>query len=303
PLIFLVNVPAGIVGMVLGWFLIPRSRHLAERTPFDWVGLAIFVPPVTALLLAISYGNRLGWSSPLIIGLFGVVVVMGAAFLRWERRAAAPMLDLSLFRRVPFSAGIASGLLSYLVLFGVLFVVPYLLENALHVSVGLAGLELMVMPVGLGLAAPVAGRLADRVGARPLTVGGMVLTAAMLVVLVVSHGNEAAFLVELGLLGVGLGAFTPPNNAAIMGAAPRWQSGVASGVLNMTRSMGTSLGLALTGLVFELFAGLHPTQAGPVSMGFNAAALFLAAVSVLAAALAALRGSTGLAEDPTLTAE
>jgi EmrB/QacA subfamily drug resistance transporter len=302
-LIFFVNVPVGLIGAVLGWFLIPRSRDLAPQTPFDWTGLAIFVPPVVALLLAISYGNELGWGSWQVVCLFAVAAVGTTVFVWWERRTAHPMLDLALFRRVPFSAGIASGLLSYLVLFGVLFVVPYLLEDALGVPVGRAGLELMVMPAGLGLVAPFAGRVADKVGARPLTVGGMTLTAAMLAVLVASHGSLGPFLVELAFVGVGLGLFTPPNNAAIMGAAPREQAGLASGVLNMTRGMGTSFGLALTGLVFGLYAGTRPSGTHQVASGFDAAAVFLAGVAVTAAMLAALRGSTPLVDDPVALAE
>lgn len=302
-LIFFVNVPVGLLGVALGWFLIPRSRHLAQRAPFDWPGLACFAPAAAALLYGISEGARQGWGSPLILGAFGVAVAAALAFVARERRAAEPMVDLGLFSRVAFSAGIASGLVAYLVLFGVLFVVPYLLENALQVPVGRAGLELMAMPGGLGLVAPAAGRLADRTGARPLTVAGMVLAAAMLVLLVVSRGLAPLFLVELGLVGVGLGLFTPPNNAAIMGSAPREQSGVASGVLNMTRGLGTSLGLALTGLVFGLFSGAAGPPRPAVGRGFDAAACFLAAMALLAAVLAGLRDRTALQRDQALTGE
>jgi MFS family permease len=302
-LIFYVNVPVGIVGAVLGWIMIPRSRDLAERAPFDWSGLALFVPTVTAVLLAISYGNDLGWVSPPVLAMFVVGFAGGWVFVRRQLHAHAPMLDLGLFKRVAFSAGISSGLLSYVVLFGVLLVVPYLLEEALRVPVGRAGLELMVMPLGLGLVAPFAGRMADKLGARLLTVGGMGLSTVMLLALVVSHTSLVALLLELGLLGVGLGLFTPPNNAAIMGAAPREQSGVASGVLNMTRGIGTSLGLALTGLVFAMFAGPRATGSHAVGRGFDAAGLFLAALGALAAILAGLRGSGELDLDPVSTAE
>ncbi|MGH9101767.1 MAG: DHA2 family efflux MFS transporter permease subunit [Acidimicrobiales bacterium] len=292
-LIFLVNVPVGILGTILGWYLIPRSRDMADRRPFDWAGLCVFVVPAVALLLAISYGNDLGWASPRALGLFAVALVGGAAFVARELRARFPMLDMSLFARAPFSAGVASGLLSYLVLFGVLLVVPYLLEEGLHVPVGRAGLELMAMPAGLGLVAPAAGRAADRLGARPLTVAGMGLTCAVLVALALWRSSLGVFLVELALVGAGLGLFTAPNNAAIMGSAPREQSGVASGVLNMTRGLGTSLGLALTAVVFELFAGTRTLPHPMAGRGFDAAALFLAAAAAAAAALSGLRGRRG----------
>ncbi len=213
------------------------------------------------------------------------------------------MLDLSLFKRVPFAAGIASGLLSYLVLFGTLFVVPFYLECALHLSPGRSGLLLGVMPVALGITAPFAGRLAERVGARPLTVVGMALSAATMAALVLAHGSVAAIMIELAVLGIGLGMFTPPNNAAIMGAAPREQSGVASGVLNMTRGMGTAMGLAFTSLVFGLVAGSEHASASMVTRGFEASAAFLGVVAVAAMILSALRGKSGLNSDPVALAE
>jgi EmrB/QacA subfamily drug resistance transporter len=295
-LIFFVNVPAGIVGTVMAWYLIPRSRHLQKRVPFDWLGLGLFFPAVAALLSAVSFGNSAGWTSPTIIGLFAAAIVLGTAFIRRESRTPHPMLDLSLFKRVPFAAGIASGLLSYLVLFGTLFVVPFYLERALHQSPAHAGLILGAMPIALGITAPFAGRLAERVGARPLT-------AATMGALVLAHGSLAAIMVELTILGIGLGMFTPPNNAAIMGSAPRQQSGVASGVLNTTRGMGTAMGLAFTSLVFGLVVGSEHASATVVTRGFEASAAFLGIVALAAMVLAGMRGKSALNLDPAATAE
>jgi EmrB/QacA subfamily drug resistance transporter len=302
-LIFFVNVPVGIVGTVMAWYLVPRSRHLQARVRFDWLGLALFMPAVAAFLSAVSFGNSAGWTSPIIVGFFVAAVVLGAVFIWRERRCTSPMLDLSLFKRVPFSAGIASGLLSYLVLFGTLFVVPFYLERAIHLSAGRAGLVLGVMPIALGITAPFAGRLAERLGARPLTVAGMAIAAASMGALVLAHGSLGVVMIELAVLGIGLGLFTPPNNAAIMGSAPRQQSGVASGILNMTRGMGTAMGLAFTSLVFGLVAGSEHASADLVTRGFEASAGFLGVVALAAMALAALRGKTALNLDPMASAE
>ena len=182
-LIFLINIPLGLAGLAAGWLLIPRSRHLQQRAPFDWAGLALFIPAVAALLSAATLGNRAGWTSPVITGLLAGAVVADAGFVHWERRARAPMLDTSLFRSPAFASAIASGLLSYLVMFGVLLVVPFYLERALRASTGRAGLVLTVMPVCLAVVAPLAGRLADRYGPRPLTVTGMAAVAATLTAL------------------------------------------------------------------------------------------------------------------------
>jgi EmrB/QacA subfamily drug resistance transporter len=302
-LIFFVNVPAGIVGTVMAWYLIPRSRHLQARVPFDWLGLGLFMPAIAAFLSAISFGNSAGWSSPIILGLFATSAVLGWAFIRRQRHTASPMVDLSLFKRVPFAAGIASGLLSYLVLFGTLFMVPFYLERALHLSPGRAGLLLGVMPIALGITAPFAGRLAERVGARPLTVAGMAIAAGAMGTLILAHDSTAGIVVELIILGIGLGMFTPPNNAAIMGSVPRAQSGVASGLLNMTRGLGTAMGLAFTSLVFGLVAGSEHASALLVTQGFVASAAFLGIAALGAMLLAALRGKAALDSNPVSTAE
>ena len=301
-LIFLVNVPFGLVGMAAGLLLVPRSQHLQERVRFDWFGLALFFPAVVALFSAISFGNSKGWTSPLILGLFGLGLCLLGGFLVREHRCAEPMLDLALFRRARFSAGISSGMLSYLVMFGVLFLVPFYLERAVGLGSARVGLELMIMPLALGVVAPLSGRLADRLGARPLTIGGMALVAGGLTALALLRPPTALFLALLALIGAGLGAFTPPNNAAIMGSVPEQQSGLASGVLNMSRGMGTSLGLALTGLVFDVAGGRDVLPAS-VDHAFSVAAVFLAAVAVVAGVIAGLRESGPLADAATYQAE
>lgn len=294
-LIFLVNLPFGALGIVVGLLFIPRSLHLRERVPFDWKGLSMFFPAVVTILTAVSFGNSYGWTSPVILGAFLVGLGLVGAFIVWERCTSEPMLDLSLFGRAAFRRGISSGLLSYLVMFGVLFLVPFYLERGQGIGVGQAGLELMMMPLALGLVAPFAGRLADRVGARLLTVGGMSLVAAGLFALGGLRPSTEGFLGFLALIGIGLGFFTPPNNAAIMGSVPEQQSGLASGVLNMTRGMGTALGLALTGLVFDLSGG---TSVDLASQGhaFSLTAFFLSAVSVGAVLLSAVGGRRPLRE-------
>jgi MFS family permease len=131
----------------------------------------------------------------------------------------------------------------------------------------------------------------------------MVLAAAMLVTSTLVDGNPAFVLVALALVGVGLGAFTPPNNAAIMGAAPPAFSGLASGVLNMTRGLGTSLGLAVAGIAYTVGTSSSLTRAGQAIAGYRYAALVLGATAALAAFIAALRGHGPLCRDPAVGSE
>ena len=284
-LLFLVNVPVGAVGVIAGLLFIPRSRHLQARVGFDWSGFVLFFPAVVALVSVISLGNAQGWTSPWILGLIGVAVILGIGFVARERRFPEPMVDLSMFRRARFSAGIVSGMLSFLVLFGVLVIVPFLLERGYGLGSARAGIELMAMPLALGIVAPVAGHLADRVGVGPPGVAGMVLVVLGLVGLAAWDPTTPGFVALLALIGAGLGLFVSPNNAGIMAAIPAQQSGLASGVLNMTRGIGTALGLAVSGAVFGSLAG-NLADAAQLRHAFSVTALVLAAAAGLAGAVA-----------------
>jgi MFS family permease len=249
---------------------------------------------VAALLCAITFGAETGWGSALIVSLFVVAVVLGALFVRHERRDSDPMLDLALFRSARFSTGIVSGFGSYMVMFGILLLVPFYLERALGAGTARSGLELMAMPLAFGVVAPLAGRIADRTGARPLTVSGMVAVAVGLALMGALRPPTVGFVLLLALVGAGLGLFTSPNNASIMGAAPGQQAGMASGVLNMTRGMGTALGLALTGTVFVVAGGDAGSAAG-AEHAFSVTAYVLAAVAAAAAVVSATRANGTLA--------
>jgi MFS family permease len=273
--IFVLNLPIGAVGLALAWIMLPRSRELAARERFDWIGAALFGPAVAALLLAVSFSPELGWLSRPVAMLWVAAIVLIAAFLAWERRTAWPMVDLGLLGRRAFSAGISSGMLSYLVTFGALFLTPFYLEGSRHLSPAQAGAVLTALPIALGLVAPVAGRLSERWSGPPLTAAGMAVAAAALALMALLQPPLPGLAAGLALLGAGLGAFTPSNNAAIMGAAPRTASGVAAGLLNMTRGLGTSLGVAVTGLAWQ-------------ASGFGGSLWLLAAAALVAAILSAI---------------
>jgi EmrB/QacA subfamily drug resistance transporter len=286
-LLFLINVPVGLVGLVAALLFVPRSTHLQGRVEFDWSGFALFFPAVAALVFTISQGDHLGWTSPLMLLMMVAAGGLGAAFVARERRARHPMVDLSLFRSSRFTAGVTSGLLAYLVLFGVLVVVPFYFERADGFGTVRTGLELMVMPVALGLVAPFSGRMADAVGVRRPAVTGLVVTATGLLLLAALRPSTPGFLALLALVGAGLGLFTSPNNAGIMAAVPARQSGLASGLLNMSRGLGTAMGLAVSIAVFGAFGGdggLPPT----VRTAFSVTFTVLAGVALMAALIAAV---------------
>ncbi len=286
-LIFLVNIPIGVLGVITAWLFVPRSHDLAEDEPFDWLGLALFVPALTSLLLALSFGNERGWGSPTVVGLVVLAIVSGVGFVAREGLFKYPLIHLRLFRRRRFSVGIGAGLCSFVVLFGILFVTPFYLERSRGMSPGKAGALLTVLPLAMAAVAPFAGRLADRVGGRTPTIVGMLITAAGLAVAAVRPGTTSLVL-GLVLAGIGMGLFTPSNNTSIMSSVPARRFGVASGVLNMSRGLGTALGLSLTALVFDLATNGSATSSA-TTHGFTRSMTFLAVIALLASAISLLR--------------
>jgi EmrB/QacA subfamily drug resistance transporter len=297
-LIFLVNIPLGVFGALAAVALVPRSRHLQQTSVFDWRGLTLFFPAVVAVLTAISFGASLGWSSPTIILLFAIAATLAIWFVRHERSDAHPMLDPGLFKNLSFSAGIASGTASYAVMFGVLLLIPFYLARGLGLGTARIGLELVALPISFGLVAPVAGRTADRIGARRLTVSGMTIVVFGLLTLALCHPGTLGLVLLLAAVGGGLGLFTSPNNATIMRSVPPQQVGMASGILNMSRGIGTALGLALTGLLFALNGGAKGT-ALQSAHAFRITALALAGIAGLGAMVAALAPSHSVASPQT----
>jgi EmrB/QacA subfamily drug resistance transporter len=307
--VFFIAVPFGLMGTIMAWFILPQTVRAGEAGPperFDWWGALTFALAVALALLSLSFGSTWGWTSPRLLACLVVTLAAGALFLVIERRALFPLVDFQLFRNRIFSCGILSGLLSYAVLFGALFLVPFLLQRILGYTPVRTGLLLTPVPVAIAILAPISGLMSDRLGSRLPTMVGMAIAATALVAL--SLEQSAAIVIVLGilaLLGVGLGFFTPANNSAIMGSAPLNRLGVAGGVLNMTRSLGTSLGVAASGAVLELALAaieghpVQPTLGIPVAellAGFRDTLLFLAGLAVLAGLIASLRG--GAAASP-----
>ncbi|MFL6077970.1 MAG: MFS transporter [Mycobacteriales bacterium] len=288
-LLFLVNLPAGLVGLVGGWYLLPRSRHLRRRQPLDRVGLAQFVPAVTALMLALSLAARPHAATAPAVVAAAVAVLLGVLFVRHVRRHPAPLLDPGLVAARPVATGLVAGLLSYTALFGLLFVAPHYLRGTLRLGPRGGGLLLTVLPAALALAAPAGGLVADRRGARAATAAGMALSTAGLAGLAAyaaaGGGGRVAVGALLATTGAGLGLFTPANNAAVMAAAPPRAAGATAGVLNMTRGLGTALGIAGATLAYALAAGGRP---GP-----DASRHGMAGTALLLAAAAALAGLVG----------
>jgi EmrB/QacA subfamily drug resistance transporter len=296
PAIFLVNVPIGLAMVTLSSQVLAREARppRGSTPPFDVAGAGLMAAALSALLFAMSHGQRLGWSHPLIAGLLTASGAGWAAFVIVERRTEHPVLDVRLFSSWTLSASTLAAFLCYCCMAAVNLTAPFLLIRACGLSESRAGLGLMATPLAmLAFTAP-AGHLSDRVGVRiPATAGMIAFGVGALLMVGVSPGDGVrAFLPGAIALGVGAGLFTAPNNSAIMGAAPQERRGVAGAVLTAARTSGFACGTAFAGAIYAARVGAPSTSApAAVAAAVHACLWAVAAVAVVGAVLSALRNA------------
>ncbi len=261
--IFFVNVPVGLLGLLLAPALIDESRDTSAEQRLDVPGLATSALGLFALTYAFIEANSYGWSSGRILGAFAIAAVSLVAFLLLERHQRAPMLDLSLFRNRTFGGANAAMLFVGLAMFGTFFYVSLYMQNVLYYSPVQAGASFLPMTILVILIAPRAGTLTDRVGSRWLVGGGMTLLALMLFYFAQLGAHESFWALLPGLLlgGFGMGLTMTPVTAAAMSAVAVDKAGVGSAVLNSARQVGGSLGIAVMGAIVasasDYLTGFH----------------------------------------------
>jgi EmrB/QacA subfamily drug resistance transporter len=248
--IFFINPPIAVGAVAVTLFAARESRDETVGRGIDFPGIAALTAGLTALVLALIEANSWGWGSARTVALFAVAVAALAGFVAIELRVRAPMLDFSFFRNRT-SAG--SNIVAFLVTFAMFaqfFFLTLYIQNVLHYSPLQTGIRFLPSTVLIVLIGPLAGRLTDRVGARPLMVLGLLLTGGALLVqsqITVRSSYAGVLLPGFILMGLGMGLVMSPMSTAAMNAVDRAKAGAASGVLSMSRMVGGSVGLAVMG--------------------------------------------------------
>lgn len=258
--IFFVNLPLGVLGILMVCRFVPTAKRSSAQT-FDTRGAALLFVSLLCFLLAITLGPRASFISPLVLGLGACAIASMAAFVRTELATVHPLVDLAMFRNSTLATNVVTGLLAFVASSGLVFLLPFFLQDVQGRSPREAGMLLITGPIMIGIASPISGWLSDRVGTRPLTVLG-------LAILVVGYGlvstlsattGTLAYVVKVMWIGLGMGTFQSPNNSAIMGSVPRERLGVASGLLSLTRTLGQTTGVALIGASWAALVHLRDT--------------------------------------------
>ena len=246
--IFLVNVPIVALALIAGRFLVPESRD--EAAPrLDVRGFTLSFAALSTLIWGLIEAPARGWTDGLVLAAFVVAGAVLVAFVAWERRAPAPMLDMALFRNPRFSVSSAAISLAFFALFGVIFFLTQYLQQVRGYSALEAGLRTMPVAAGLVLGGPLSAKLSEKLGIRRIVPVGMTLIAVALWMLSFADATSGYGLIAgaLVLMGLGMASAMAPATDAIMGSLPEAKMSVGSAINDTTRVAGGALGVAVLG--------------------------------------------------------
>ena len=248
--IFLINLPIGLVVLVWGWMMLPRSERVQDAPRVDFAGAALLGVFLISLLVPLTFAPEWGWAASLTLALLALAAVSLVGFVIVERRVTSPILDLDLLvHNRLFAAANTAALLNYMALYAIGLLTAIFLEVVQDRSAAVTGWLMLSQPLLMAVLSPFAGRLSDRVGSRVLATGGMVTVAVGMVLLAAMPTTAPVWQVaaDLAVVGLGMAAFSAPNTSAIMGSVRRDQLGVASAFLGTMRTAGMALSVALLG--------------------------------------------------------
>jgi EmrB/QacA subfamily drug resistance transporter len=279
--IFWVNVPIGAAMIAATLRYVPESRAPRPRR-VDVPGQLLMIAFLGSLTYAVIQGPVTGWTAVPILALFAVAAASLIAFVAVERRHPEPLLELRFFRSHPFTGASVIAVLAFVVLGGFLFVITLYLQQVRGDSPLRAGLSLLPAMLVMAVAAPVAGHVSGRRGARvPLVASGVLIAAGMALLLGLRPGTSFALItVALAVTGAGLGLVNPPiTNIGVSGMPPA-QAGVASAVISATRQFGSVLGVAVMGdlVTTGVSSGLASGQTHAVALSAATHAAWAVAV-------------------------
>jgi len=280
--IFWLNVPIGLAAIP---FVLRRMEEsLGARAALDVPGLALVTGAGFGIVWGLVRGNTSGWGSLEVVGTLAGGLLFAVLFVAWELRAGEPMLPMRLFRSRAFAAGNAATLLMFGALFSAVFFMAQFQQTALGQSPLQAGLRLIPWTGTVFIVAPIAGAMVDRVGERPLIVGGLLLQAgglAWVALLARTDLQYAQMVAPLIVAGVGISMAIPATQNAVMNAVAPSEIGKASGTFSTMRQLGGAFGLAITVAVFT-GAGSYASP-GDFSAGFGPALAASAGLSLCGA--------------------
>lgn len=319
--IFFINVPIGIIAVLLGTRVLPVDKTPGALTGFDRSGAVLIFSGMAFFLFGMTEGQEFGWTSPVILGVFVFAVIALAGFVWHELRVKDPVLELRLFSNKNFLAtNLVMGLL-FLSFAGINYLMPFYMQIVLSYDTASSGLILTSLSVAMMISGVIAGMLFNRVGGRALSVAAAaILLAGYYAIWHVGVSSTTVFLTgSLSVIGFGLGFMIPPVSNMVMNSVSKKYGGMVSSLLSLERFAGLTVGIAFFNMIFlqgvsRVAEHSNVTKTSPVSMqlpvlvsGFDMSFFvsFLLGIVILALTVVARQEvhpdyESGGAEEPVL---
>ncbi|PKL58536.1 MAG: MFS transporter [Methanomicrobiales archaeon HGW-Methanomicrobiales-5] len=286
--IFFVNLPVGIIAIILGIHILPQLAPVAPKAKLDIPGVLLIFIALGSLIVGLTSveGNfpTLGMVALIVSAVFWIL------FIVQERRGKEPLINTSLFANLAYSLQNVNVMLIQMAMAGVMVIMPFYLEMIKEIPTDNAGTILLALPVGMILTAPLAGKISDVIGTKKPIITGFVICAVALLLLstISAHTSVGHICVYLFLLGAGTGIAFSPLNSGVMGECPAKDRGSTSGLVKMMTNLGSSLGVAVVMLVAMIAAGpklaqvsSHAIPSAELASAFDAAFLFCMGLEIL----------------------
>ncbi len=287
--IFLVNLPVAAIALILGGFLIPRSKD-PETPPLDAVGFLLSIVGIGLLVYTTIEAPVHGWRSARTLASYAAAFVLVALFALCENQSAHPMLDVSVFRNKRFTAASTSVMLAFFAFFGFIFLITQYFQFVRGYDTLSAGIHTLPFAGAAGVAAPIAAFLALKFGTRTIVTLGLALMSSGFLYASTFTSTSAyvgPVVVSMVMLAIGLSFTTAPSTDAILGALPPEKAGVGSAVNDTTRELGGTMGVAVIGSVFSSVYGPRVAEKlsalGVPEIGVKAARTSVVAAQIVAA--------------------
>jgi EmrB/QacA subfamily drug resistance transporter len=285
--IFYLILPVCAAALLITWTAVSESAEPRGRK-LDLRGQALAIVALGGLAFAAIEGSHWGWLSLPILSIAGLAVVAGVAFFVLEARLAGAMVPVELFRNRVFSSALSIAGLMTFGMYALLFLMPLYFQTMRGASAFMAGLQMLPMSVSFVIVSQLTGHMSNAVGPRVIMTGGMACMGLGAVLLAFIGADTSVWLIATALfiVGVGLGLNTSPVNGVAVAAVPPARSGTASGLLNTARMIGATMGIAVLGALFAVFAGQDAAAGEGFLPGLRAAMLVGGSAELVGAVIA-----------------
>ena len=246
--IFLINIPVGILAILLGYYAFPKEDKNINKVSIDYKGFILFDISILSLFLAIFMGQETGFKNITVIILFIAFIITLFLFIKVENTIDEPLIDMKMFNNFEFSLGLFCALLVFSSNFFFNILMPFYLQKTLALSSLRAGFILMSVPIAMMIVSPISGALSDKMSSEILTfIGLIVFTIAQLLFIFIGQDTKIYHLIMITvIMGIGIALFQSPNNSIIMSSVKQNKLGVAGSLNSLARNLGMIIGIALS---------------------------------------------------------